>query len=105
MESDLRDALKFVRGRVHHAFADAIEFRDDVPLPLGPATGSGARGPVLIADWCWCDAANLAGGQRDTSARSDRSRETAYQQVLAGRQVRAALDQVAELAAQLYNEL
>ena len=53
MEPDLKDALKFVGGRVHHAFADAIEFRDDLPLPLGPpATGLGVSGPPNWAHSC-----------------------------------------------------
>jgi hypothetical protein len=106
IDPNLKDALRFVRGRVHHAFADAIEFRDDVPLPLGPVgVGLGSKRPVLIMDWCWCDAADLPGGKRASSTASrDRSGEAAYQKVLAGRQVRAALDQVAQLAAEIYNE-
>lgn len=32
VDHDLRAALRFARGRVHHAWADAIEFRTDVLL-------------------------------------------------------------------------
>jgi hypothetical protein len=79
IDPKLKDALRFVRGRVHHAFGDAIEFRDDVPLPLGPVgVGLGSKRPVLITDWCWSDAADLPGGKRASSAASrDRSGETA----------------------------
>lgn len=101
---DLRGALRFVRGRVHHQFADAIGFRTDVLVQLGPTSaGPGPRGPVAIADWCWRDTAELRGGKRASNARSQRkSGEAAYETVLAGRQARAALDQVASLAAQLF---
>jgi hypothetical protein len=92
--------LRFARGRVHHQFEDAIEFRDDVLLPLGPTAQT--RG-LLVADWCWCNATNLRGGKRASNARTQkRSGETAYKNVLEGRAVRSALDQVASLAAQLF---
>jgi hypothetical protein len=107
IEIELQDALRFVRGRVHHQFADAIEFRDDVLLPLGPTLGPADRGAVRsflpIADWCWCDSSDLRGGGRVSSAKSRRrSGEDAYTNVLARRQVRAALDQVASVAGHLY---
>lgn len=104
MPSDLQDALKFIRGRVHHVFADAIEFRTDVLVYLMPTTSRpGPRGPLPIADWAWCDAATLAGWKRESNATTrERSGETAYVKVLAGRQVRATLDPVASLAAQLF---
>ncbi len=104
MPSDLRAALRFVRGRVHHQFADAIEFRADVLVPLSPTTSrAGPRGLLPIADWCWRDAAQLSGGKRASSAKSrERSGETAYTDLLALRQARAALGQVASLAAQLF---
>jgi hypothetical protein len=104
MAPDLRDALRFVRGRVHHQFADAIEFRTDVLVQLTPTSARfGPRGPVAIADWCWRDATDLAGGKRASSARTqERSGETAYTNALARRQARAALDQIASLAAQLF---
>lgn len=104
MEPELADALMFVRGRVHHAFADAIEFRRDVLLFLRPTMPgkSGPSGPLPVADWCWRQTAELA-GKRSTSASSrKRSGETAYDDRLAGRQVSAALDQAASLAAELY---
>ena len=48
MEPELADALMFVPGRVHHAFADAIEFRRDVLLFLRPTMPgkSGPSGPL-----------------------------------------------------------
>jgi hypothetical protein len=50
MVPDLRNGLRFVRGRVHHEFEDAIEFRADVLLPLGPAAAvTRMSGPLLIA--------------------------------------------------------
>ena len=54
IDSGLNLALKFVRGRVHHTYADAIEFRRDILLPLdrlGTASAIGA--PIVVADWCW----------------------------------------------------
>lgn len=104
MAPDLRGALRFVRGRVHHQFADAIEFRADVLVQLSPtSSGVGPRGPLAIADWCWRDVADLRGGKRASNVRTQRrSGETAYNKVLAGRQARAALNQVASLAAQLF---
>ena len=106
MAPDLQHALRFVRGRVHHQFADAIEFRTDVLVQLGPTSARvGPRGPLAIADWCWRDAADLRGGKRASNARTQsRSGETAYKNALAGRQARAALDRVASLAAQLFAE-
>jgi hypothetical protein len=56
MNPDLAAGLKFVRGRVHHHFADAIVFRRDVLVFLGPPTmpgKSGQFGPLPVADWCW----------------------------------------------------
>jgi len=104
IETDLLNALGFVRGRVHHTFEDAIEFRADVPLPLGPtAPGLRVGRPLLIADWCCRETAALRGGKRASNARTrQRSGEVAYTNVLAGRQARAALDQVASVAAQLF---
>jgi hypothetical protein len=103
MDADLRDALRFVRGRVHHQFDDAIELRRDVPLPVG-ITSPGVRTiePILMTDWCWREAIALRGGARaSTSQTQRRSGETAYRKVLAGRQVRQALDQVVSIASQL----
>lgn len=101
--ADLRDALRFARGRVHHQFADAIEFRADVLVQLAPTSArTGPRGPVAIADWCWRHTTDLRGGKRASNARSRRnSGETAYEDALAGRQARAALGQVATVAAGL----
>ena len=53
IDPDLADALRFVRGVVHHTFADAIEFRRDVLLHLRPTMPgkSGPSGPLPVADW------------------------------------------------------
>ena len=86
MAPELRDALRFVRGRVHHQFVDAIEFRADVLLQLGPTSArAGPHGPLPIADWCWREAADLRGGKRASNARTqERTGETAYKSALAG---------------------
>lgn len=104
MEPELADALKFVRGRVHHVFADAIEFRRDVLVVLGPTMPgrSGTFGPVSVADWCWLPTAALAGKRSTSASTRKRSGETAYDDRLAGRQVSGALDQAASLASALY---
>lgn len=106
MDRDFRDALRFVRGRVHHVFADAIEFRRDVLLHLSPIrSGGGPVGPLPIADWCWRRAVELPGGSRSSSARSQQqSGQTAYGTLLQGKQVSAALDLVPSLAAALFTE-
>jgi hypothetical protein len=105
IDSELRDALVFVRGRVQHQWDDAIEFRRDVPLELGPTPGPIIDGPLLSADWCWRYAADLRGGKRaSTSKQQKRSGEHAYKKLLAGRQVSVALDLMASLAAEIYNE-
>ena len=63
IDPDLADALRFVRGLVHHTLADAIEFRRDVLLYLAPTMPGkgGPSGALPIADWCWCKTAALAG--------------------------------------------
>src|SRR5215831_14637823 len=49
LDPDLHGALRFVRGRVHHVWANAIEYRRDVPFMQGPSTpGSGPSPPLLI---------------------------------------------------------
>ena len=104
IDPDLNDAIRFVRGRVHHSFADAIEFRDDVLMQVGSATGVGVRPPIVIADWCWLRVGALRGGGRSSNAASrERSGETAYESLLAGGQARAALDGIAQTAAEIYN--
>ena len=104
--SDLRKALQFVRGRVHHRWAEAIEFRTDVVLPRMTINfgGSGAHfvQPGAIADWCWCQADDLPGGTRSSSSRSSqRSGEAHYRHLLAGQQARSALEQLSDLAGRL----
>jgi hypothetical protein len=104
MDPDLADALMFVRGRVHHVFADAIEFRRDLLVFLGPTTPgkSGQFGPLPVADWCWLQTAALAGKRSSSASTRKKSGETAYDDHLSGRQVSPALDRVASLAAELY---
>jgi hypothetical protein len=43
MDPNLRDALRFVRGQVHHGFADAIEFRRDVLARLAQSLCTAQR--------------------------------------------------------------
>jgi hypothetical protein len=64
VDHDLRAALRFARGRVHHAWANAIEFRTDVRLPQTLVSLAGAAQavrvqPGAIADWCWRKAEDL----------------------------------------------
>jgi hypothetical protein len=96
MDEELRLALKFVRGKVHHGFVDAIEFRRDVLVFLGPTSSRpGVRGPTPIADWAWVDTAALGG--RPGSDQEE------YKELLSGRQVAATLDPVATIAADLWS--
>ena len=89
----------FVRGRVHHDVADAIEFRADVPLEMGPNVAAEIVDDApLIARRAWADATKLGTGRRDP-------KEAAYTKLLAGREVRAALIDVADVAAKLYTDL
>jgi len=104
MGSQLVTALKFVRGKVHHRLADAIEFRRDVLLQLHPTTASGSQsGPLAISDWCWRATTEVLDGPRTKSRSSARwKKEEAYERALARTQVSSALDRVATLAGGLF---
>jgi hypothetical protein len=74
VEPSLAAALKFVRGRVHHRWAEAIELRHDVPFPTIVTNVQGASrviAPPLISDWCWRSADDIPGGRRSGRARGN----------------------------------
>jgi len=95
VEASLGDALKFVRGRVHHRWAESHRVRDDVSVPLS-LLGSqmGPAGPTVVSDWCWKRLHDIPGGRHDR-------RERQYDRLLAGQQTRSALDDVARVAGSL----
>jgi hypothetical protein len=107
IEADMRGALRFARGRSRHAWAEAIEFRTDVPLqpslrPRAAATGKGSRiGPAVIADWCWRPAAELPGGKRPGSTVG----KAEYERLFAGRRAREVLEGFVEIANRIASEL
>jgi hypothetical protein len=82
-------ALRHVRNRVHHDFADALEARD-VPYPPGLVTrgGEGAKvvGPATVLEWFWKWPDQLPPPERE-----DKEGEKAYEQRLAGEPVENAL--------------
>jgi len=93
---DLKGALKFVRGRVHHRWGDAVEFRDDVllpPVPLGWQAGRIVTfiHPTVYADWCWRPVAELPKG------RPGGQEERNYEALLAGKQVKSKLTPFTDL--------
>ena len=94
IEPDLVAALRFVRGRVHHRWAEAMEFRRDVSVPIPVTQELGPRPAVVVAHWCWRDTEQIPGGKRHGDARG----EPEYRELLARHPVRGALDQVALVA-------
>ena len=96
LPSSLDLAFRFVRGRVHHAWSEVIEFRKDIvqQVPVGVAGKSGLATPGVLADWCWLPSAALAGTGFE-------NRIPEYDALLAGRQVRGALGDFAAIAHQL----
>jgi hypothetical protein len=98
VEPDMKLAFKFARGRSHHAWAEAIEFRNDVPLPQPPAvtlaTGHVAPlAPLLVSDWCWRQPEELPGSKRPGHTKG----KNEYRRLLAGRQARATLNLMIEV--------
>jgi hypothetical protein len=93
---DLERALRFVRGRVHHKSAEAIEFRTDIvqSAPLRAAGTAGHAPPGLLADWCWVPGDQLPG-------KGHLKNKPFYEKMLAGRQVRGALSDFAGIANQI----
>jgi hypothetical protein len=89
---DRIDGLRFVRGRVHHQWLDAVEFRKDVVNSRRIRSRDRSGGlvqyidPAVIADWCWVPTSSLRG----TGGR-DRERRDAYDRALAGQPARLAL--------------
>jgi hypothetical protein len=90
LDADLRKALQFIRGRVHHKWANAIEFREHVPVEGVPG--------VMLPDWCWRQPEAVPGRRRSGSEREERE----YRAVLGGKRTRDALDEVARTAGGLF---
>lgn len=97
IEPDVREALRFARGRSLHAWADAIEFRTNVPLKLSLPPGTPPVEGLLIPDWCWRTAAELPGGKRPGPA----SGKAEYERIFAGNPVRRVLGEFVEIASRV----
>jgi hypothetical protein len=87
---DLLWAIRFVRNRVVHQWADAVEGRN-VPNPPGLVIRAAGRtrmlGPPVVWDWFWRDRGSLPHGTNNHGG-------PAYDTLLAGQPVRLALDQL-----------
>jgi hypothetical protein len=77
MDDPLSKALRFVRNRVHHDWAAAIEVRR---LPTTVSTKRPAVIPPAF-QWCWKATNELPPG-------GNRKGETEYEELLAGKPVR-----------------
>jgi hypothetical protein len=82
------DGLRWVRNRVHHQWADALEL---APFFLGPmvAAGKSRINPGPFYHWVWRQPEELPPGDRP-----DPKGEQAYRNLLARRQARQALDAI-----------
>jgi hypothetical protein len=83
--------LRFVRNRVHHQWADALEARDE-PNPVGLVARAGVQGsrivgPPTVLVWFWKPL-----NQLPPPDRPDPKGEAAYRAHLAGEPARHALD-------------
>jgi hypothetical protein len=91
IDVDLREALRFARGRSRHAWAEAIEFRSDMPLTVD---GQPVEPPIVIADWCLRRASDLPGGKRPGHTIG----KVEYERLFAGRRARDLLGAFMEVA-------
>ena len=87
-------ALRFIRSRVHHRWADAVEFRDDVvlkPIWLGWQQGRHVyfTDPAVYAAWCWRSLSELPAG--------DERRRAAYAAELEGEPVHIVVSEFVDL--------
>ncbi len=87
-------AIRFVRNRVVHQWANAVEGRNipnpasGVVRPLGAGAGrSGVIAPPVVWEWFWRDRASLPSGSNNRGG-------PAYDVLLDGRPVRDALNQL-----------
>jgi hypothetical protein len=96
---ELMSALRYVRGRVHHQWAEAFELREDLrfePVWLGLAsTADGPRQviyepPEIYTDWCWRGVSALPPAD---DPRFERGMDK-YAAHLAGKPVRRVIGQV-----------
>jgi hypothetical protein len=83
---DLAEGFRYVRNRVHHDWADALEARDDVMLPSGPT----AFTLPLVTDWCWRQVADLPEPEKFNRGCDE------YARALAARSSRATIDALGE---------
>jgi hypothetical protein len=90
-------AMRFVRGRVHHQWALALEPVDvpvaTITVQLGTGMGrSGVRPPAVVRDWHWLPVERL---RLPRKGREHKNKEKAYRCLLAGHPVRETLEQLA----------
>jgi hypothetical protein len=98
IDPELVRAFAFARGRSHHAWAQAIEWRTDVVMPLSPgrySSGIFKVAPAVVADWCWRSPEKLPGGKRPghTVGKDE------YRRHLAGQRTRSTLDDITTVVA------
>lgn len=79
--TELMPAIRFVRGRVHHQFADAIAVRERI-YPY--------KFPLLVPEWTWRPADELP--PPDPRHPDRHGGRAGYQALLEGRPVQVALD-------------
>jgi hypothetical protein len=90
-------ALRYVRGRVHHQWADAIEARDDVVMPLAWLHIRPGEHPVFedsppYTDWCWKQVEQLPPAD---NPRYERGIDQ-YRTLLSGEPVRQAIRMISD---------
>ncbi len=79
-------ALRFVRNRVHHHWAAALE-RRDLPGITQAIHGQSRIVRGSFFDWSWLSISDLPDGENDKG-------EALYESLLAEKPVRAALDEI-----------
>jgi hypothetical protein len=92
IHDDTVRGLRFVRNRVHHQWADALEARD-VPFAPGLVTVAGAGrprivGPPTVVDWFWRPLSQIPAAP---PAHANPAGEKAYAAHLEGEPARKAL--------------
>lgn len=88
-------AFRYVRGRVHHQWAEAFELRNDIELErvwlgLSPQGQQYWEPPGPITDWCWRQTSELPTADKPQHERGLDD----YAEHLAGEPVRRVIGQV-----------